>query len=181
MLRKFWEVEERHDQTSLTPEERTVVQHFKENHSCTPNGQFIVPLPKQQHTKPLRESRSQAVRRFLALERSLYSKGQFNDFNAMITEYFQMGHAELVPMNDSEKQTSKCSIYQCMLWEKSLALKWNAEADHFCLTIAKLPPLEDVTKRILVFWHCQDIQCAWVVFSLHHQSRFSYSNFGHLN
>ena len=110
ILYKFWEVEEQHnDQISLTPEEQTVVQNLEENHSHTPHGRFIVPLPKWQHTKPLRESWSQAVRRFLSLERSLHSKGQFNDFNAVMTEYFEIGYAELVPAIDLEKQT--CEVF----------------------------------------------------------------------
>ena len=106
ILCKFWEIEERpNDQTSLSPEERNVVQHFKENHSRTTDGRFVVPLPKRQHTKPIGESRSQAVKRFLSLERSLHSKAQFDDFNAVMAEYFEIGHAEPVPVADLEKQT----------------------------------------------------------------------------
>ena len=108
ILRKFWEIEERpNDQTNLSPEERSVIQHFKQNHSRGPDGRFIVPLPKRQHAKPLGETRSQAVRRFLSLERSLHSKGQFEDFNAVMTEYFEMGHAEAVPAIDLKKPTQE--------------------------------------------------------------------------
>ena len=47
LLRRFWELEESPKSSSdLSPEERTVVQHFKENHTCAENGSFIVPLPK---------------------------------------------------------------------------------------------------------------------------------------
>ena len=51
---------------------------------------------------PLGESRSLAVRRFLTLERSLRSKNCFEDFSAVIEEYFEMGHAEPVPLSDLE-------------------------------------------------------------------------------
>ena len=54
-------------------------------------------------SKPLGESRSQAVRRFLTFERSLHHKGLFPEFKAVIDEYFDMGHAEPVPASDSEK------------------------------------------------------------------------------
>ncbi len=57
--------------------------------------------------KALGESRSQAVRRHRSLERSLGSKGAFNDFNAVMEEYFQEGHAELVPPDELDKPTSK--------------------------------------------------------------------------
>ena len=98
ILRKFWEMEEppRSD-SALSLEERSIVQHFKGNHSRTPEGRFIVPLPKKPEAKPLGESRSQAVWRFLSLERSLHAKNQFEDFSTAMEEYFLMKHAELVP------------------------------------------------------------------------------------
>ena len=46
LLRKLWEIEEwTKDQSYLTPEERSVVQHFKDNHSRTEDGRFIVSQP----------------------------------------------------------------------------------------------------------------------------------------
>ena len=53
--------------------------------------------------KPLEESRSTAVRRFLFLERSLRSKGQSEEFSGLIEEYFGMDHAEPIPASDLEK------------------------------------------------------------------------------
>ena len=53
--------------------------------------------------KSLGESRSQAVRRFLSLERALRAKDQFKDVEAVMREYFEMGHAEKVPGPDLEK------------------------------------------------------------------------------
>ena len=76
------------------------MQHFKDNHFRTDSGRFTVPLI---NVKVLGESRSQAVRRFLALERFLHSKGQFEEFTTVIEEYLEMGHAELVPVADLEK------------------------------------------------------------------------------
>ena len=84
-------------------EERTAVHHFRGNHSRTDSGRFVVPLPKKLNTKPIGESRSQAVRRFLSLERSLRAKNQFNDFESVMLEYLDMGHAEPVPPADMEK------------------------------------------------------------------------------
>ena len=104
LLRKFWELEDcPKDQSYLTPDKRLVVQHFKDNHSQSEDGRFIVPLPKKPHAKSLGESRSQAVRRFLSLERSLYAKEQFDEFDSVMDEYFEKGHAELVPLDDLEK------------------------------------------------------------------------------
>ena len=104
ILRKFWEVEEHpKDVSTLSPEERTVVQHFQETHTRNDVGRFVTPLPKKPQCKPLGESRSQAVRRFLSLERTLHSKGKFPEFSAVVQEYFDMEHAELIPVADLQK------------------------------------------------------------------------------
>ena len=80
-----------------------MVQHFCENHRRSSTGRFVIPLPRKPQAKIIGESRTQAVRRFLALERSLSSKNQFTEFSDVIEEYFEMGHAELVPATDLRK------------------------------------------------------------------------------
>ena len=106
MLSKFWEVEEtpkNHPLGSYSPEERLVVRHFHENHHKSKDGTFVVPLPRRPGAKALGESRTQAVKRFLSLERSLHSKNQFKAFSDVIEEYFEMDHAEPVPTDDLQK------------------------------------------------------------------------------
>ena len=110
VLRKFWEIEESPTgKPSLTPEERSVVQHFEANHTRTESGRFLVPLPRKPDAKSLGESRSQAVRRFLSLEHSLRCKGQFTEFGAVMEEYVELEHAEIVPTVDLDK--SPCDIF----------------------------------------------------------------------
>ena len=105
ILRKFWELEERSvTDTVLSPEEHSVVQHFKANHTRVDAGRFMIPLPKKPDAKQLGESRSQAVNRFHSLERALHAKGMFGDFEAVIEEYFTMGHAKPVPPTDLNKR-----------------------------------------------------------------------------
>lgn len=66
---------------------------------------FVVPLPKESNGLTLGESRSQAVQRFLSLERSLHSKNQLSELNDVVQEYFDLLHAELVPTEDLHKPT----------------------------------------------------------------------------
>ena len=100
----FWEIEESpKEYANLSTKERSVVRHFEENHSRSETSRFIVPLPRNTQSKSLGESRNQAVRRFLSLERSLYSKGCFKDFSTVMEECFDMGHAEAVPIADLHK------------------------------------------------------------------------------
>ena len=69
VLRKLWEIEEKPmSDSALSLQERTVMHHFRDHHSRTDGGRFVVPLPKKCDAKPIGESRSQAVRRFLSLE-----------------------------------------------------------------------------------------------------------------
>ena len=104
VLQRFWEIEEEsRPELNLSPEEQSVVKHYEETHCRTPEGRFVVPLPKKPNPPRLGESRSQAVRRFLSLERSLRSKGEFDAFNSVIQEYFDLKHAELVPDIDHDK------------------------------------------------------------------------------
>jgi hypothetical protein len=106
-LRKFWEIEEvPHSELSQTPEERYVVKHFADNHSRTNHGDFVVPLPKNAQAIPLGESRTQARRRFLSLERSLHAKGTFPAFQAVMNEYFDLKHAEQIPQSEINNTTS---------------------------------------------------------------------------
>ena len=104
LLRRFWEIEETTGhESNMSLEERAVVQHFEKNHCRAPDGRFMVPLPKRAHAPPLGESRSHAVRRFLSLERSLRAKDEFESFDSVMQEYFDMKHAEPVPAVDLKK------------------------------------------------------------------------------
>ena len=107
ILRKFWEIEESPAcSPALTVEERFVVQHFETNHARDKTGRFVVPLPRRPDAKPIGESRSQAVRRFYSLERSLRHKDKFREVDDVVQEYLTLGHAEAVPIKDADKDPS---------------------------------------------------------------------------
>ena len=109
-LKRFWEIEEPPNQVDAncwSMEERAVMKHFETHHSYSSSGRFIVPLPRKQNPAVIGESRTQAVRRFLYLERSLSIKGISKQFNDVINEYFDEDHAERVPEADLKKVPSK--------------------------------------------------------------------------
>ena len=64
---------------------------------------MVVLLPRNPAAKQIGQSRSQAVRRFLSLERSLTAKGRFKELDAVMQEYLDLGHAEPVPSTDLER------------------------------------------------------------------------------
>ena len=78
----------------------------------------MVPLPKRTDSRPIGESRPQAVRRFLSLERSLNCRGKFRDFESVMQEYLDLGHAEVVPSEDMDKPPAGVLLaYACCLQE----------------------------------------------------------------
>jgi len=106
LIRQFWEVEEKPlSSQTLTPEERSALDPFKTHHTRFTDGRFVVPLPRKPGVRDLRESRSQAVRRFFSFApwHSLHAKGLFQEFSNVIDKYFKLGHAEEVPPADIEK------------------------------------------------------------------------------
>ena len=103
--RRFWEIEASSKNTAnLSPEEPYVVKDF---HSQSKSGRYIVSLPKKTLCPLLGESRPQAVRRFLALERLLYSKCQFREFANVMNEYFTMNHVDPVSVTDLKKSPNE--------------------------------------------------------------------------
>ena len=94
-------------QPILSLEEKAVVHHFEREHTQDTSGRFVVPLPMKTDVTLLGESRSQAVRRFLNLEKSQRSKQQFEEFAEAIEEYFDSGHAELIAAEELRKPCSK--------------------------------------------------------------------------
>ena len=69
-----------------------------------------MPLLKRSPPPILGESRTQTVR-FLSLEMSLHYKWQFSKLSAVIDEYFQQGHAELIPLADLEKTSERHILF----------------------------------------------------------------------
>ena len=96
------------------------IKLFQKEPHQSDEGCFIVSLPKCANIKPLGESRVQC---FIYLERSLLKKGQYE---LVMKEYFDLGHAESVPEEDLQKPkadilpTFACRVqiieynYECM-------------------------------------------------------------------
>ena len=63
-------------------------------------------LPFKSDVTPLGESRPQALKRFLSLERRLHSLNPYDDYSGVINEYLSSGHAEGIPVNELNKPPS---------------------------------------------------------------------------
>ena len=106
-LQKFWTLEEPPKaRLPLAPLDKLVVQDFDQRHKRDETGRFVVRLPFKPQSSSLGESRPQALRRFLSLERRLQRTSQFDDYAKVVTEYLTSGHAEKVPDEDLNKPAS---------------------------------------------------------------------------
>lgn len=90
---KFWELEECG---------KSVLQHFKENTIRDKNGRFVVTIPLKDSLQKLGDSRQQAEKRFIGLERKLSRNAEFKrEYDKFINEYEQLGHMKRVSDFDS--------------------------------------------------------------------------------
>ena len=83
LLKRFWEIEYcLLQQPVFSLDEQPVVEHFHIAHIWDRTKRYFVPLPMKTDVTPLGESRSLAVGRFKALERSLWAKSQYDGFTS---------------------------------------------------------------------------------------------------
>ncbi|XP_058827213.1 uncharacterized protein LOC131687177 [Topomyia yanbarensis] len=96
LLKQFWTIDELGGDTSFPQDDKCEV-NFLETYSRTKDGRYIVKLPFRETVEDLGESREQAKRRFVALERRLDRfpeiKQMYVDF---INEYLSLGHCRVV-------------------------------------------------------------------------------------
>ncbi len=88
---------------SHSPEDADIIKDFEDTYQRI-NGRFSVSLPKVKNQPALGDSRRQAVKRLLANEKSFLSKNNLKDFNAVIQEYLDLGHAHIIPKNELHRQ-----------------------------------------------------------------------------
>lgn len=102
LMRKFWELEsEPSVQRILNEEELKCEDFFPKTTKRDATGRYIVKLPfKTEHPKCSLEGSSEVIarRRFIHLERRLVKEPELREqYRAVINEYIQLGHAEVVP------------------------------------------------------------------------------------
>ena len=110
LLTAFWQTEEAPtDLSPYTDEEQQALEHFQKTHSRNKKGRYIVRLPVKVVPFSLGDSRGQACRRFYQNKQSVECKGNYESYTKALLEYEELGHAELVPVNNRNKPES--SVY----------------------------------------------------------------------
>ena len=108
-LERLWRINSvpEEDEAQHSPEDQSALDQFKASCSRLPDGAYQVSLPRKSSPPGLGESRSLALRRFYANERSLQNRGLMGEFNNAMSEYLSLGHAELIPPEDLRKSVSQ--------------------------------------------------------------------------
>ncbi|XP_017468190.1 PREDICTED: uncharacterized protein LOC108360428 [Rhagoletis zephyria] len=102
-LTRLWELEEAPQKTHLTDDERYCEDFFEATHRRAPDGRFVVELPLKSDV-PLGDSRNNAVRNLLRLERRFSRDENLRlRYNEFMQELIEMKHMELAP--ESSNQT----------------------------------------------------------------------------
>ncbi|GFY33508.1 integrase catalytic domain-containing protein [Trichonephila clavipes] len=113
LINKFWELDSVPCAKPLTSLEEACEDHFVKTHSRDENGRYTVKLPF--HTPPTRlgNSKQNAIRRLISVERHLISNpDKYKLYRNFIKEYIDLKHMELVP--DSEINNIKVYTFLTM-------------------------------------------------------------------
>ena len=100
---RFWEVEETEGAVQpITPPDELVQQHYLDNVVYSPERRrYTVALPKREDVPLLGDSRPQALARYVTHERSILKRNSYQPYQAVMQEYFDLGHAEPIPAEAS--------------------------------------------------------------------------------
>ena len=86
----------------FTSTEEQVQAHYNNTFSyCPSNQRYTVELPKNADVPALGDSRSQALSCYINNERSILRRKVWEPFQEVVKSYLELGHAELVPPQES--------------------------------------------------------------------------------
>ncbi|XP_070072135.1 uncharacterized protein [Drosophila takahashii] len=131
-------------------EELECEDHLIKNFYRLPSGAYSVRLPLKQHGKALRDSYTQAHRRFLNLERKLQRNPHLKrQYVAFIKEYLELNHMSRV----SPEAVVPCKyflLHHCILKEDSTTTKLRVVFDGSALASSG-SSLNETAKDVLHF------------------------------
>ncbi|XP_058449333.1 uncharacterized protein LOC131429292 [Malaya genurostris] len=124
-LEHFWRVEELGNQPSYSIEEQQCESNFLSTVSRTPEGRYIVRLPRRSNfDHMLGDSKTTALRRFHYLERRLSQDPNLKiQYHSFLSEYWSLGHMRMVPSTEPEPSLVHYLPHHAVLKESSSTTK----------------------------------------------------------
>lgn len=107
-IKRFWKQEELPEVLQYTKEEQYCEQYFIDTVKRNRDGRFIVRL-SQRGNVTLRDSKEQAFRQLLSLERRFArNRGLQQEYGKFMNDYFSQNH--MSPLTCTETQGSECYV-----------------------------------------------------------------------
>lgn len=125
-IERFWKLEECSNiSDGFTADELYCENHFVSNIRRDADNRFVVTLPIKQSLNKLGDSKSNAIGRFLSLEKRLSKNRDLKTkYSEFIQEYHRLGHMTEIANIDSEKYTMAYYLpHHCVLKSESLTTK----------------------------------------------------------
>ena len=131
LVKSFWDSEQPEDQTpSPSILEKEVEDHYNASTTYSEDTQtYTVELPTSSLINSLGDSQVMARSRFLANESSIQRRGIYKQYQAVVQDYMDLGHAELVPVEEPEPPLSFYMPMHCVMKESSSTTKLRVVFD----------------------------------------------------
>ncbi|XP_071036456.1 uncharacterized protein [Parasteatoda tepidariorum] len=127
-LRAFWELESI-PQTELRTKDEADCESFYDSTVTWSSGRYTVRLPFKSHNN-FGKSASQALKRFNYLEAKLSKNNSLRQqYSKFMLEYLQLGHMELVPLDEIDKEKSFYLPHHFVIKEDSSTTKLRVVFD----------------------------------------------------
>lgn len=174
LLGRFWEQEETPTQPKLSAEDEECESKYNQTTTRAEDGRYIVELPFRQGDRELGDSRNAAIRRLSSLERkgSQYEQ-QWQTYKKFMETYLELGHMEIVPQEEIEKQPQCYLPHHAVFKPESTTTKLRVVFDASASTtngkglnnlLLTGPRIQDKLSTILLRWRmhrialCADIE-----------------------
>ncbi|XP_062707732.1 uncharacterized protein LOC134288065 [Aedes albopictus] len=130
-IQRFFEQEELPEEKVQTSEEEAIEEHFSKTYRREEDGRFVVQLPFRESINQLGDSRSLAMKRFLASEKRLANQPEMKEmYQAFIREYEGLGHChEIREVDDPPNQQNYYFPHHAVLKPSSTSTKLRVVFD----------------------------------------------------
>ncbi|XP_029178618.1 uncharacterized protein LOC114946335 [Nylanderia fulva] len=135
-LSKFWEAEETPQSIEMSPDDEQCEEHFKQTHSRTSDGRYIVRLPFR-NGPPIEigESREIAARRLSSLLRRINNQPAIKqEYAEFMSEYAQLNHMKVIAPVDSVNSQVVYIPHHPVIRETSSTTRLRVVFDASCTT-----------------------------------------------
>lgn len=170
LLRKFWELESEPSVPSviLTKEEQKCEDFYSKTTKRDATGRYVVKLPFKTDSPSCTFGGSEVIarRRFINLEKRLLKEPELRlQYSAVINEYIQLGHAEVVPQLELGKDAFYLPHHAVVREDKSttkVRVVFDASCSgHNGISLNKElmvgPTLQPDLRQTVMRWRCHPI------------------------